>query len=256
MQFNRVCGIHFSPGGTTKKTVETITAGFSGKTEKIDLLVGHHAPIKEFDEKDLVVVGVPVFAGRVPSVIHALLANVKGLNTPAIAVVTYGNRAYENALRELCLLLESLGFIVVGAGAFVCQHSMFPKAAEGRPDEADVAKIKDFARACGAKIEVGPISVAGKVPGGLSKKDTLLAVKPEGNHACIKCGVCVLTCPVKAIPPAKPNTTDKSKCICCLSCVYRCPKNARDLEGVTYNLQNKAYLTMYNKERLEPETFV
>ena len=43
---------------------------------------------------------------------------------------------------------------------------------------------------------------------------------------CIKCKLCVKTCPVGAIDPANNFSVDNSKCTKCNSCIEVCPKKA------------------------------
>jgi hypothetical protein len=43
-----------------------------------------------FTDKDVVVFGVPVYAGRVPNVLLKYLQSIKGNGALAIAVVVYG----------------------------------------------------------------------------------------------------------------------------------------------------------------------
>lgn len=67
-------------------------------------------------------------------------------NGDAVCVVSYGNRAYEDALSELVGLTRRAGFRVVAAGAFVTEHSLNGRIAAGRPDEADTALMEAFGR--------------------------------------------------------------------------------------------------------------
>ena len=62
----------------------------------------------------------------------------KGNATPVIPVVVYGNRDYEDALKELSDALSAQGFVPVSAGAFIGEHSYSRKdmpIAAGRPDK-------------------------------------------------------------------------------------------------------------------------
>ena len=79
--------IFFSPSSTTKKVVEEIANNFSYKKESFDLL--NFNSEKEFSSDDIAVVGMPVFAGRIPKTARERLEKIKGDNTPAIAVVNY-----------------------------------------------------------------------------------------------------------------------------------------------------------------------
>ena len=57
-------------------------------------------------------------------------------------------------------------------------------------------------------------------------------MKPKGGKECTQCGVCVMQCPVQAIPLSNPRETDEAKCISCMRCVSVCPNKARKLNPV------------------------
>ena len=69
---------------------------------------------KSFSAGELVVLGVPVYGGRIPALAAERMAQLKGQQTPVIILVTYGNRDYEDALLELKTILEQQQFVVVG----------------------------------------------------------------------------------------------------------------------------------------------
>ena len=73
---------------------------------------------------DLLIVGVPSYAGRVPEMAVRSLRRFLGNNTPAIIVSAYGNRAYDDTLIELKDLMESHGFKLLSAAAVIAQHSI------------------------------------------------------------------------------------------------------------------------------------
>lgn len=120
-----------------------------------------------------------------------------------IAVVTFGNRAYDHSLAELCSVMAENGFRTVAAGAFVGQHAFTDKFAAGRPNWSDQAEIKDFAKRIVEKFNcltepVTPITVPGdaaapyyvpKGTDGLPAK--FLKAKPKTDPAkCSSCGAC------------------------------------------------------------------
>ncbi len=98
-----------------------------------------------FTEDDVVLVGVPVYAGRVPNVLLKYLNSIKGNGAIAVAVVVYGNRNYDDALIELKDILQSRDFKVIAGAAFIGEHSFSKKLAQNRPDEKDMGIIKCFA---------------------------------------------------------------------------------------------------------------
>ena len=127
--------IYFSPSSTTKKVVEQIANNFSQEKETYDLL--NFNSEKEFSNEDIAIVGMPVFAGRIPKSARKRLEKIKGNNTPAIAVANYGNAHVTDALLELVDLLEENKFNVVAAATTVSHHSIFDGVAVGRPDSEE-----------------------------------------------------------------------------------------------------------------------
>ena len=67
---NKTSAIYFSPTKTTKQIVQTIASGMDVNYKDYNLTMpGKRDLLKEltFDSNDLVVVGVPVYKGRIPS---------------------------------------------------------------------------------------------------------------------------------------------------------------------------------------------
>ena len=159
---SNVTKIYFSPSGTTKKVVNQIAGNFADKNEEIyDLLTFNSS--KEFKPDDIAIVGMPVFAGRIPKTGRDRLSKLKGDNTPAIAVVNYGNAHVTDALLELVELLKENNFNVVAAGTTISHHSIFDGVAVGRPDASDIEKINEFAEKCIEKIDANE-SLTSEIP--------------------------------------------------------------------------------------------
>src|SRR5665648_919822 len=141
--FKEINTLYFSGTGTTRKVVLSLAKSLAAKTEEpvkcrnIDFSLPEarkQAPC--FTETDLVIVGIPVYAGRVPNVLLKYLNSVKGNGANAVAVVLYGNRDFDDALIELKDILSENGFKVIAAGAFIGEHSFSKILAKGRPDES------------------------------------------------------------------------------------------------------------------------
>jgi flavodoxin len=71
--------VYFSPTGTTKAIIQSIARGINQcKTELIDITVpGARKQPLETLENELIIVGVPVYMGRVPALLMEWL-NVSG----------------------------------------------------------------------------------------------------------------------------------------------------------------------------------
>lgn len=78
---------------------------------------------------ELCVIAVPVYGGRVAATALQRLQRLKGNGSPAILVVVYGNRDYEDALLELRDTAVQLGFVpltaVRSSGNIVLVHRNF-----------------------------------------------------------------------------------------------------------------------------------
>lgn len=206
---------------------------------------------------DVAVFGVPVYSGRVPEVAARSLRLFKGDGTPAVCVVVYGNREYDDALLELKEIVEAGGFRIVAAGAFVAQHSIFPAVAEGRPDEKDLDLAENFGRAVGEMLEgwegaspLPEVGVKGNFPYRAVGK---IPLRPRGDRRCTRCGTCVKACPARAIPEDHPRKTDKKLCIACGRCIAVCPEQARHYGGLLYQIAGKKFVKAYGGVRKEPE---
>ena len=179
---------------------------------------------------DLLIVGVPSYAGKVPEMAVRSLRRFLGNNTPAIIVSVYGNRAYDDTLIELKDLMESHGFKLLSAAAVIAQHSIFPKIAEGRPNADDMEKLHEFAsKSRELLIQIPKMSAVSRlmVKGNRPYRDTKpIPLHPEGSKGkCISCHACVKMCPVGAITMKEPYKTNEKKCISCGRCVVVCPEH-------------------------------
>lgn len=254
-----VHSVFFSPTGTTRAAVQAICQG-TGKDSglEIDLkepISGQHL----FEVDDTVVIGMPVYAGRLPKIAVERVSSVRGSETPAVAVVVYGNRAYDDALLELCDLCAAQGFKVIGAAAFIGEHSFsspdFPIAAN-RPDENDIRLAKTFATQIAHSNH--PLDSA-QIPGRHPYKPEM---KPSGAAAetdpalCTRCGQCVAHCPSNAIHIDQTlPLTNPAQCIWCTACVKSCPSGARQVTlPKIYEIAERLYNTC--QTRKEPEWFL
>lgn len=251
---SNVTKIYFSPSGTTKNVVEQIAGNFTQKKETCDLL--NFNSDKNFSSEDIVIVGMPVFAGRIPKSARQRLEKLKGDNTKAIAVVNYGNAHVTDALLELADVLKENGFDVIAAASTVSHHSIFDGVAVGRPDESDINKINEFSQKCIEKIESNE-SLESELPGNRPYVDykQLPFVIGCDETICAFCYDCVSICPEKAIPDDDPIDTDLELCSRCTACIHICPEDARMFTGEAFNAKKPAFEEA-NSERKEPEFFL
>lgn len=258
--------VYFSPTGTTKAVVQSIANGINPRIiEFIDITTpqARKEPLKT-SENELLIVAVPVYMGRVPSILIEWLNAIQANHTPAICVVVYGNRVYDDALLELKNILISCGCKLVAGGAFIGEHSFSnpeTPTAKGRPDSSDIkyaesfgGKIKEKLNAISIIDQIADVNIPGCYPyRGDSKLWTVdfIAV----SDACTHCGACAKGCPVGAIDSENSNLVDIEKCITCCACIKNCPNHAKTMKPGLVKDASLRLSTLY-KERKEPEYFL
>ncbi|MBB6714569.1 EFR1 family ferrodoxin [Clostridium gasigenes] len=259
----RVNLIYFSATDRTAKVVKEIGSAISDELFENDItLEENRNEGLVFTEKDLVIVGVPVYAGRVPKFLVEYFNKVKGNNTLVIFVVTYGNRAYEDALLELKNTFEENGFIGVGATAFVGEHSYTELLGSGRPNKKDLEIAKKFGNRVKIKIdsikdisEIGNLNVPGNYPY-VVKVSKMKPMAPETNDNCIDCGICANSCPTNAISKQNYRLVDKERCIKCCRCIRNCPVSAKEMTNSEYIEMKDFLINNWSNIYNSPEIYI
>lgn len=261
LDIKKVKLVFFSPTGTGKKTIGEIAKGTRLEIETIDLTSPKHSTNYKLEKEDLAIFSVPVYGGRIPQLAIDRLKSVKGDNTPAVLVVLYGNRAYEDALLELHNTTKELGFKTVAGAAFIGQHSFNSEEspiAVGRPDHDDLQKAYDFGAKVIEKIRMKKDIEEIKVPGNYPYRERGRGEPrcPETNEdTCILCGLCARVCPSGCIKVSDKVETQVDSCIACTACVQNCPTGARSWThpGI---LRAAKWLSTEHGDRKEVETFL
>jgi ferredoxin len=258
--------IYFSPTRTTRKVLEGIALGLNAdKVEHIDLT----APESETTDPiplndDFVLMGAPVYAGRIPPDAIKRFNRIAARNTPAAIIVVYGNRAYDDALLELKDLSLERGLTPFAGGAFIGEHSYANGTvpiANGRPDEKDLEKAKEFGKLILDRMDhihgltgLPPLEVPGSFP--YVEHGVRPMESPVTKDAfCTICGTCAAVCPTAAIEVQDEVLTDSDSCIVCCACVKNCPTGARVMDSEIMR-QRAEWLSRQFSERKEPEIFM
>ena len=254
MEIRNVTSIFFSPTGSTRRLVSMLSKTFPSKPREVDITPYTQRGLSmDFGPDDLVLFGVPVYGGRIPSPAVQTLRRMQGSRTPAVLVAAYGNREYDDALLELADIAAANGFIPFAAAALIAEHSIMHSVAAGRPDAQDAKKIEAFGTQLWKKLStseaLSPVSVKGTRP---YKEFGGVPMKPKAGRSCTGCGICAALCPAHAIPANVPSCTDKDACISCMRCIKVCPVHARRLNPVMLRTAESAFYQKHNARR-EPE---
>ena len=271
MEIKKVYALYFSPAGTTRKLTDTLAAAlaasFEVEIETIDITnPAAREEMHAFAAGELVVCGSPTYAGKLPNkLLPYWKGSLQGNGALAVALVTFGNRAFDNSLAELCACLEADGFHTVGAGAFACRHVFSDVLAAGRPDKDDFAELAKLGAAVATRIAKAneypaPPEVPGDadapyyIPKGADgEPKNFLKAKPKTSDECIQCGVCVAVCPMGSIDPQDVSSVP-GLCIKCHACVRECPMGAKYFDDEAF-LSHKAMLEQNFQRRAEAKWF-
>lgn len=273
MKLERITAVYFSPNGTTAKTVTTIAEALAAGLE-LPLETFHFTRLAErervfsFTERDLVVIGSPTYAGKLPNkILPDFQGKFHGNGALAVPVVMFGNRSYDHALAELCSVLEQNEFHTVAAGAFVGQHAFTDELAYARPGVSDCMEMKAFAKRVAEKLKnlteiPAPVQVPGDaaapyyIPMGEDGQPAkFLKAKPKTNLSkCTNCGACARLCPMGAIDLQNVSNVPGT-CIKCQRCVHKCTKGAKYFDDPAF-LSHTAMLEKTFQEPKDNEVFV
>ena len=244
----RIKTYYFSPTGGTLQVTRHL-AEILGRL--LHATVEYHSytlprereALPQFDAEDIILWATPVYAGRIPNKTLDYVRNAIHANgNPSVALVTFGNRAYDNALAELVGLMREGGMQPVGAAAVVTRHAFSDTLGAGRPNGRDYTLLDDFAvHMAGRVLAVRKgKSFRLTVPGEahpekyytpLNTNNTpagFLKAKPScDTERCTRCGKCHDVCPMESIAVTNGIPSFDGICIKCHACVHFCPQGAR-----------------------------
>jgi ferredoxin len=265
MKISKIWLVPFSPTGSSRKVITAIAAAMTGiPSEECDLTYAAGVGRRRFGPDELVIIGVPVYAGRVAPLAVERLQTLQGDRTPAVIVATYGNRDFEDALVELRDIARQASFVPLAAGAFIGEHSFSgaeTPIAAGRPDGPDLAIAEAFGARIGARLaalETLDAACCPDLPGNVPYREgpPPLPLTPAlVEAACTKCGICLTVCPNEAITLQEKIAIDVERCIFCCACIKSCPEEALVIDAAPVR-QVRQWLHEHCTERREPQLYL
>ena len=247
MEIKRIVAAYFSPTGNTETIAKAIAKAAAQATDLPVELIDFTRPqarekTYEFGKDDLLITGLPVYAGRLPNkILPFVQEHLKGDNTISVAFVCYGNRSFDDGLSELVYEQERTGFRPAGAAAFATQHAFATSLAHGRPNEADLAEAKQFALDL-----LEPYYHPKRMDG---EPAVFLKAKPvTDTEKCIQCGTCARVCSMGSIDLADVTQTP-GICIKCQACITHCPAEAKYFEHPDFLSHKEMLEANYREEK-------
>lgn len=269
--------ISFSPTGQTEQLVQKFGEALARRFQAEGVTVDHTSftlpegqkALRSYPADTLVVFGTPTYAGRIPNkalpFVQQLFAGDPEQKTPAVALVTFGNRAYDSSLTELRDELEKKDFRVFAGGAFAMAHA-FAAIGQEHPTDEDKKAFQDLLDAVEKALRGGkpletvvindnaPVAPYYIPKGEDGQPAKFLKAKPKTDLTrCDHCGKCAKVCPMGSI---NPENTDEVPGICikCQACIKYCPKGAKYFDDPRF-LSHKAMLEKNYKRTAKSEIF-
>ena len=274
---DHIAAVSFSPTGQTEKLVrafsQQLARRFQGEGVSLDFhsftLPKDQDTLHFFGPGTLVVFGMPTYAGRIPNkalpFVQKLFSGDPEKRTPAVALVTFGNRSYDSSLTELRDELEKSNFRVFAAGAFAAPHA-FASIGKAHPTKEDQEKFQQLLDQVEARLRSGAtlerVVIKGDAPvapyyiplGEDGQPAKFLKAKPKTDlEKCDHCGKCATVCPMGSIDPANTDEVP-GICIKCQACIKYCPKGAKYFDDPRF-LSHKAMLEKNYQRVAESEVF-
>lgn len=270
----RACLVYFSQTGNTRKVAEAMQVVLAAAAGFCALYRLEDADPAELDRYDLIGLGCPAFYFREPMNVRKFLLDAprqdcNGRTKPFFVFVTHGGTPGDvfSRVRRLASArgMSCIGtFGCLGADTFPPYADRRPLIAHGHPDSADLERARGFAASMveraamrlpsvfGAKVSV-PGNILTRFASGLfngralrlMERYWILPHKKVDPELCVKCGLCVQSCPQGIIRMDGLPVISEKGCIYCYHCHRTCPHGAIRCNWVPFRFLSGHYPRKY-----------
>jgi flavodoxin len=140
--------IYFSPTNTTKNIISSIANGMGiEQVQFINLTLPKNRKNQVEIAGDLIIIGIPVYNGKIPALLDEWLHQIQGRHRPVILISVYGNVKSGIILQQFQSICKRVDLIPVGVASFATEHSFSTdkfKIAVNKLDEHDLKSAYQF----------------------------------------------------------------------------------------------------------------
>ncbi|HNV71872.1 MAG TPA: 4Fe-4S binding protein [Candidatus Ozemobacteraceae bacterium] len=212
--------------------------------------------------------GTPVYIDRALPIVCEALSYLPADRTRwGAGFAVYGAVTSGLALRDLQETFTRRGILPLGQMKVVAHHSQFPPdpgtPGAGRPSFDDLKTVHAYVDAVLIKLDTGsasPLDLSAhdyqtpKMRQFASNKSLDIlrqagGYPPTDQSKCVRCGMCVTVCPVKAIE-LNPFPIRLESCIFCEKCIQICPRQAYPFDHEAPRQMIRGLETMSDEEHV------
>ncbi|MBN2644017.1 MAG: 4Fe-4S binding protein [Desulfuromonadaceae bacterium] len=264
------CVAYLSPAGTTRRVAERIVRAL--QQQGIDPFVLDLAcRNKQFyaqGESCCLWLGSPVYVDHaLPQVQRFIRGLPEGESFYAVPYVTWGAVCSGVALPEMTQELQSRRWRTVAAAKVLGQHSSLWRSAEplaaGHPNEEDLLLIDQLVAGTLEKLKQADVVPLAEqtlhyLPGdqeqqswqkSLAKAIALQSPHQPDHQRCIRCGGCLLSCPVGALVWRDDYPHVEENCIRCHQCTRICPQKAYPYDADAVEARIRGFAAASREEK-------
>ena len=240
----RGCVFLFSGTGMTKYVIEKLKAEFEKQQVQIDVFPIDALLIEKIRNKDIALahygfmgVAYPVHSFNAPKIVVDFakrLPGIKAMDTFIISTAGAHSSMNFSSSDLLAKILRGKGFTVFYDRQFVMPCNFIVKDDEAKVqhkiDKVNMQIPGTVSDIVNLVPHSGKRSTMSKIMAALGRLEWIGLMIPVNffyaDKDCIRCGLCVNTCPNQNITVKNEKVFFERRCLLCMRCLYMCPKHS------------------------------